>query len=98
MEIQLNQISFFLGSKEQTHILTDNSDEYHIACTVHGNPSPIVVWRKDGHPVEEDSEGMVITRSGSRHVLIIQNKLCFTLAPVLPRWGREDSTHIHQQF
>ena len=54
---------------EQTHIKT----EYHINCTVHGYPPPTVVWLKDGHPVEEDSEGLVMTRSGSSQTLIRQD-------------------------
>ena len=54
---------------EQTHIKT----EYHITCTVHGYPPPTVVWLKDGHPVEEDSEGLVMTRSGSSQTLIRQD-------------------------
>ena len=58
--------------QEQTHILTDASDEYHITCAVHGNPSPTVVWLRDGHPVEEDGQGMVTTESGSTHILMIQ--------------------------
>ena len=32
-----------------------------------------MVWLKDGHPVEKDSEGLVMTRSGSSHTLIRQD-------------------------
>jgi len=72
-EVQLHVQYGPVIEQEETHILTDTSDEYHITCTVYGNPSPTVVWLRDGHPVEEDSEGMVITESGSRHILIIQD-------------------------
>ena len=55
---------------EQTHIKTEDL----ITCTVHGYPPPTVVWLKDGHPVEGDSEGLVMTRSGSSHTLIRQDR------------------------
>jgi len=71
-EVQLHVEYGPLIEQEQTHILTDASDEYHITCAVHGNPSPTVVWLRDGHPVEEDSQGMVTTESGSTHILMIQ--------------------------
>jgi len=57
---------------EEAFIVTDLDEEQEIACIVDSYPEAELVWMKNGEIIDESKTGIVFSRKGNRHALLIE--------------------------